>query len=499
MKFQQLLDHKLFYLLLVIVVFFAFAKLGSEEVHQWDEARTGVNAVDMIKNGDIINLHFAGEPDKIRAKPPFVVWMVATNFQLFGYNRFSLRIHSALATIAIFLLLYQIIILYKSHLFAFATCLTLIPTRAIVGFHVGRTGDFDAVLIAFILAGLWQFLRYLDFDKKKAIYWAALLWGLAFFTKGPAMGVLFPGLAIYVLMRARLGSMLSQKSTYWAVGLLLAFPIAWYSIIAFFGTQLDDPLVSGQNAFERMFLYDLRDRFTQTEFEGKIEEADPFFFFNTLSITYRYWHWVFYAVCAWGIVAIIRQREKLFGENGFVMQKEWQLLFLSVPVWFFLGLFLSIATVTKTWYLSPAVPFVAITTVYGFDALIKYFKYSPHIFLALLVFTFMMRFLGPKGIRYEFNPGNEDFNTELITQFTSELRESETIHQIGEWPAQRVLLWIYFENLNINYLKSPTKLADIPSGELVFTRNTYLDEQKSQFSSFELIGKDENYAILRKE
>ena len=111
----------------------------------------------------------------------------------------------------------------------------------------------------------------------------------------------------------------------------------------------------------------------------------------------------------------------------------------------------------------------------------------------------MMRFLGPKGIRYEFNPGNEDFNTELITQFTSELRESETIHQIGEWPAQRVLLWIYFENLNINYLKSPTKLADIPSGELVFTRNTYLDEQKPQFSSFELVGKDENYAILRKE
>ena len=181
------------------------------------------------------------------------------------------------------------------------------------------------------------------------------------------------------------------------------------------------------------------------------------------------------------------------------MQKEWQLLFLSVPVWFFLGLFLSIATVTKTWYLAPAVPFVAITTVYGFDALTKYFKYSPYLFLAFLAFTFYMRFLGPKEVRYEFEPGNEDFNTELVAQFANEFRESETIHQIGEWPAQRVLLWIYFENLNINYLKSHTKLAYIPSGELVFTRNTYLDKQKSQFTSFEVIGKDENYAILRKE
>lgn len=499
MNINQLLDQKLFFLLIPIVVFFAFAKLGSEEIHQWDEARTGINAVDMIKNGDFINLHFAGEPDKVRAKPPFVVWMVATNFQLFGYNRFSLRIHSALATIAIFLLLYQIIVLYKSHLFAFATCLTLIPTRAIMGFHVGRTGDFDAVLLAFLLAGLWHFLRHLDFGKQRSIYWAALFWGLAFFTKGPAMGVLFPGLAVYVVLRGQFFPLLRKRSTYLAVGLLLLFPIAWYTTIALFGVQLDDPVVSGQNAFERMFLYDLRDRFTQTQFEGKVEEADPLFFFHTLAETYRYWHWIFYAACLWGVFSLFGKSNVVERISAFAKQPSWQLLLLSVPVWVLLGVFLSIATVTKTWYLAPAVPFVAITTLYGVEAWSRLWKYTPYVFLLFLGFTFYMRFLGPKEVRHESEPGNEDFNTELVQQHASDFRESETIYQIGEWPAQRVLLWLYFENRNVEYLKNTAQLQQIPKGQLVFTRNAYLSSNEAAFNTFEQLDADEHYVILRKK
>ena len=491
----RFLDHRLFYLLIPIVVFFSFARLGGEDIHQWDEARTGINAVEMIQNGDWINLHFAGEPDKVRAKPPFVVWMVATNFQLFGYNRFSLRIHSALASIAILLLLYQIIVLYKSHLFAFAACITFIPTRAILGFHVGRTGDFDAVLIAFLLAGLFHFLRYLDFNKQRGIYWAAFFWGLAFFTKGPAMGVLFPGLAVYVLIRQQFWPLLQKRTTYYAVGLLLLFPITWYLTIAFFGVQLDNPVVSGENAFERMFLYDLRDRFTQTDFEGKTELADPFYFFTTLNETYQYWNWLFYAVCVWGIVEWGRKRRSIV---ELAKQTPWQLLLLAVPIWFLLGLFLSIATVTKSWYLAPAVPFVAITLVYGIEALQQRFRYTAYLFIAFLGITFFMRFLGPKEIRHEAEAGNEDFSSELVAQFQAEIGKSETVYQIGEWPAQRILLWIYFENRKLAFLKSPKALQQAVRSSVVFTRLSYFSEHPDQFQNFELLGKDENYAILQK-
>ena len=81
-----------YYALLFLIIFLSFFRLDQQPIHQWDEARTGVNAVEMLENGDYINLHFGGEPDKIRAKPPLVIWWVAFNFKVFWkkYLEFAL-------------------------------------------------------------------------------------------------------------------------------------------------------------------------------------------------------------------------------------------------------------------------------------------------------------------------------------------------------------------------------------------------------------------------
>ena len=99
----------------------------------------------------------------------------------------------------------------------------MLSVRAVIGFHVGRTGDFDAVLLAFLLAGLYFFLLYFDFEQPRALYLAALFWGLAFLTKGPAMAVLWPGLGLYIVLQKRLKELLLDRKilpTYFAISTL---------------------------------------------------------------------------------------------------------------------------------------------------------------------------------------------------------------------------------------------------------------------------------------
>lgn len=476
------------YLLLPLILFFSFAKLNDQPIHQWDEARTGINAIEMLQNGDWINLHFADQPDKIRAKPPLVVWMVATNFQLFGWNTFSLRLHSAIATILIFLFLFRLIRLYEPAYFAFGVCMILLSVRAIVGFHVGRTGDFDAVLIAFLLAGLYSFLAYLDFDYKKGIYLAAIFWGLAFYTKGLAMGILFPGLLIFLLLRKRVGVVLQRKEVHWAVLFCLLFPLSWYTLIQVYGIQLEQPLVSGKNAFERMVFYDIVDRFTQSQFEGKIESADALFFFKCLRENYRYWDWVFYGTCLLGVVLLLKKRNTL--------GKIPSLLLLSICIWLSLGLFLSSVKAVKPWYLAPAIPFVAISTMYGLKWIIDRLPILLYAIPLLFLFTFYMRYFGPKP---QASPGSEssDFFTQLVLENKEMFSNAESIVVLGTPPAQRILLELYFTETKIQFQDNPSVREELEPTTLFFIRKAYLRSLQNQLNTLQILQQDENYAILQ--
>lgn len=477
---------------LLMAAFFVFFRLGQAPVEQWDEAHTGINAIEMLNNGDWINLYFGGEPDRIRAKPPLVIWMVAANFSLYGYSAFSLRLHSAIATIFIFFFLYQIVRLYQPPLFAFAVCLIVLSVRGIIGFHVGRNGDFDAVLIAFLFSGLYFFLRYLDFMRYHDIYIAALCWGLAFWTKGPAFAILFPGLMLYIILDGRLRHVLRLREIYKAAGIMILFPLIWYLIVHFWGHQLEDPLVSGQNAFERMFLYDLRDRFTNTTFEGKTETTDPLFLWYVLRENFRYWDLVFYAVLLGTLL-----RKLLSGLPNWEPMR-YRLLLLSVCCWVPLAILLSLATATKFWYFAPAIPFVAITTVSGLWWLYqKYPKVTVVAFSTFWLFCMYYRYLGPKPQATEGSKPVDVF-TELIDRQQETLRTGSRIYQLGEWPAQRVLLDLYFANPNVTYGDVDDLLADNSPDLRVFIRRQDWQNWQQYLGNFTIADEDEHYLILEK-
>lgn len=489
----HLLERYAFYLLLPLVLFFSFYRLGDQPVHQWDEARTGINAIEMLDNGDYINLYFGGEPDKIRAKPPLVIWLVAASFQTFGYNAWSLRLHSAVASVVIFLFLFMIVRLYESDIFALTCCLILLSVRGIIGFHVGRTGDFDAVLIAFLMGGLYFFLRFLEFNYQKDIYWAALFWGLAFLTKGPAMGVLFPGILVYLVFTKRLLPLFKRRDVYLAMALCLLFPVGWYLTVHFYGVQLEKPEVSGSNAFERMFLYDLLDRFTQTQFEGKTETSNPLFFFQCLKENFAVWHYLFYGTVLGAILLWVKKR---LTPDRKIPQPA-PLLVLSVCIWFTLGLFLSLVTTVKFWYLAPALPFVAVTVVYGLKWCYERFKLTPYLFLVIWLFAMYFRYLGPKPQPTK-GASTPDFYSGLVRQNKQVISNSSQVYVAPELPAQRILLQLYFANNQVKYLKTPISLTKLNQNNILFIRReAYVDDPI--FQNLEQVGMDDHYVVLKKD
>ena len=155
------------WVVLALAVFLSFWKLGDHAVSEWDEARYGEIAYWMVKSGDYINYQYAGQPDNWNAKPPLAVWLIAASYQLFGFNEWALRLPSALATIAFFAFFFHFVRIYHSANFALIASIILMSCKGIIGHHVGRTGDTDALLIMSLMAFLYFAFRFLDFNEKK--------------------------------------------------------------------------------------------------------------------------------------------------------------------------------------------------------------------------------------------------------------------------------------------------------------------------------------------
>lgn len=465
-------------ILIGILFTLVFIKLGQHPIHPWDEARRGITAIEMMQNGDWVNIHYRGQPDEWAAKPPLVVWGIAASFSIFGFNEFALRLPSALAILFAFFMIFKIIRLYKPFDFAFYTCLILLSVNGLIGWHVGRSGDTDASLLCFLMIGLYYFLLFFDFQREKSIYLAGLFWGIAFMVKGPAIAVLFPGLLIYVVLNRRFKEIFQSKKV-WMTGLIcLAFPIGWFLIIQKYGIVFDNN-PSGDNVYERLFLYDLLERFTENEKGWKKAFSFDFFFYS-LDKLFNLWSYFFFIFLATGLYLLIDNWKKW---SNYLLASEQKLLLLSLCLYFPLAFFLTLAAKSHSWYLVPVVPLVGIITYFGINIFRKKNTFVFPVFIFLLCFTIGRQF-------YRFYTPKE--KPAIITNNWKTLKNAENIAVIGII-EQDILLYNYFANRAIYYPQSNTELKN----------NTILFMSQSphpefDFTSFSLVEKGEKYRILQR-
>ncbi len=168
--------------LLFLLCFLLLGRLGEVYIADYDEARHGVSAYEMIRNNDYLVNTYQGEPDYWNLKPPMSFWLISLAYRLFGYNAFALRFFSAMATLlsacAIALWAWR-----ENGRWAVPFIFMIfVANNVIYGLHFARYGDADSQYqFFFTIAMLGALLCDRDL---RWIYISGFFFGLAFLTKG---------------------------------------------------------------------------------------------------------------------------------------------------------------------------------------------------------------------------------------------------------------------------------------------------------------------------
>lgn len=432
-------SQKFFLILATIAValFLCFWKLGSVPVAEWDEARYGANAVEMQRTGDFINYHYNGKYDFWNAKPPLQVWGIVLSSKVFGANEFSMRFPSAIGALVAFVFLFLI----GRDLGGFRLGLLFVwgamLTRAIVGYHVSRSGDMDALFVAGLAASDF-FLRRALAAKKQTWNWIGLALGLilAFFAKGFAIFLVFPGYAILLLWGAWKQIFTSKK--FWAgIGVLVMGIGLWLAVLAKYGAKDPEKQYNGDNAVAVMIVYDVFTRFS-TGLDVK-DGRNPKLILEFLDTRFgAFYYWTILA----GIAVAISRRKKvlaaktLFFKNISTRDDAWRYSWVMALS---LLIILGISQNKLNWYVAPLALWLPCIMIYFADRISDISVKAKKIAIGTLALVFAVNFAhvvrsiiaadqAPSPIRDFVRDHKEDLQKVALLNVGRGLRQDEYLY-----------------------------------------------------------------------
>lgn len=326
-----------FGLILILTLFNLFYKLGSQHIFNWDEARHGVSAYEMIKSGNYIVNTYNFSNDYWNLKPPLSFWTVALGYKLAGFNALGLRLFSA-----VFAFLTVVIVgVYtkREHgpLSSLLAMMVLITSSQYILYHGARTGDPDSLYVFLFTAAILS--GFLIKKNVKFIYLACLCFSLAFLTKSWHAGNIPIILGLYLIFTGQIRK-LSIKN--WVISFICAIiPVAIWATLRF--------SYDGWTFFSNMINYDLLER-SSTAIEDHV--GGPFYYLKLLLNVHYYGLWM--AVLVVFIIATLIRIDKEFLSAN-------QRTLLGLILWVLVPLVLfSIAKTKIRWYIFPAFPPLAI-------------------------------------------------------------------------------------------------------------------------------------------
>jgi 4-amino-4-deoxy-L-arabinose transferase-like glycosyltransferase len=220
----------MFLLVLCWLVF--FRGLGQYSLRVWDEGRNAVNALEMYQNHNFLVTSFWGKPDMWNTKPPLLIWLINLSFGFFGVNEFAIRLPSAISGMLVVLLIYfEIKRITKSRVIGFLGSLILLSSMGFPDWHIGRTGDYDALLTLMAFLAALFFFRYLESSlNKKFIFLSFLFLSLAVLTKGIAGVFIVPGILIYLVLTKNLVKIVKDVNFWKALVLMIGIVVLYYGL-----------------------------------------------------------------------------------------------------------------------------------------------------------------------------------------------------------------------------------------------------------------------------
>lgn len=203
-----------------------FWRLGEAPVQNWDEGFYALEAREFGAAGFVPSIGGAPWLDK----PLLGVAFTAFAFRLFGTTTFALRFFPAIFSVAAVFLVYLVGQQLVGRILGFIAALSFLFSGAFLHPHFARTGDFDTMLAALVLAAVYAYLRAKENPRWLIVGAAAL--GVAMLIRGtPAL--LYGGVLVLHAMTTRRG----PKLKYWGYAALvfvaIALPWHLYAAIKF--------------------------------------------------------------------------------------------------------------------------------------------------------------------------------------------------------------------------------------------------------------------------
>lgn len=220
------LNYALIAILLLSALLF-FYKLGAPSVWDNDEGQLLGSAVEMLKSGEFLTPHLNSEV--YFHKPPFMAWLTAFVFWLFGFSEFWGRFWAAVCGVGGIYVTY----LFGKKLYSERVGLLSALVLATSGlyFALSRMALVDIMLCFFITLSLYLFYSgYKEPEKNGWFYGFYASMALGTMTKGP-LGLVIPAISIliFLLLKKRLDFVLKMRPI---KGLLIYLLIAspWFII-----------------------------------------------------------------------------------------------------------------------------------------------------------------------------------------------------------------------------------------------------------------------------
>lgn len=453
-KAQDILNKPiLHYLILIVLIYFVvFFKLGSFSFRLWDESMFAVNAYEMEKNENYMVPYFDNEVDWRNSKPLLLTWIQVGFIKLFGFSELIMRLPSAIAVASSILMLFHFLRTKIDLLFAWIASLILLTSVGYIGLHTGRTGDTDALLSFFILATSIYFLKWLLEDKTKFVLISMVFFSLAVMTKSFAAFLFIVPLYSFGIFFLHTKFFNVLKSPEFYIGLTF-FILSL--ILVFYVREVNQP------GFLKSTLTNDVARLT-IEMDTHAQGWD-FYILSIFQDRFYVWAIPFFL----GVIFCFQ-----------IKNPEFRLAaFFSLTIIFVYLISISFAKTKLYWYDMPMYPFLAAIAAIPIYLILNQISVKKHIsisFALLFIFILPYRKMFYLAQSNAFSHGDkieESSSIFLYDQLKNQEEENMTVYHYGYKGSVLCYQYMYADKgkeMRITYT------PDFKSGEKVFVSNDSL-------------------------
>lgn len=354
--------------LLILCYIIFFRHLGEFTIRLWDEGRNAVNALEMVKNKNIFITYFNGVPDMWNVKPPLHIWLVAIFFKLFGVSELTLRLPSAISATLIVLIIYIFSLkVLKNRWIGLLGSLIILSSMGFPDIHIGRSGDYDALLTLFTFLGsIFTFIYFQNFNKKY-LYYAGLFWTLAILTKSVAGLLLIPGIILFSVFDKKILKLIKQPS-FWKTFLLLILTIGIY--------------YGGREILNHGYLKAVLNEEILGRYQKDIGSGGSnFWYYWNLMASFRFQKWIYFVPIS--ILAFFFTKEKIIKQFIFYA-------YLLVISYFII---ISKSETRQLWYDAQLYPLASLLVASFIVLFIKKIPFLLRFFPILILCFYMQRYI----------------------------------------------------------------------------------------------------------